>query len=140
MSTPCVNIFWSEEDGYFTVQLQAAAPGGGSEGYGEPIVVSSAVVDENLARVVIEGLEKYSAHVARPHNIDAIALKKLKKFFKTHKLVSVAKTGMGGILVSACEHRGVLFSGVPDGQEDLPPDVALEALASAIYRAFQKAT
>jgi hypothetical protein len=88
----------------------------------------------------MEGLEKYPSNVYEPKPADALSLKRLRGFFRSHKLVSVAKSPGGEILVSACEHRGVLFGGVAGGQVKLPHNATKKDLTKAILEAFQKAT
>ncbi len=122
------------------VQYQAAAPQGGSAPFGEPILVSADEFDSRIESLVLEGLRMYPYNVHKPKAMDSLSRKKAQDFFRRHKLVSVAKTPTGHIRVNACEHHGVLFSGVINGETQVGPAPTKGELLEALHGAFRKAT
>jgi hypothetical protein len=140
MSTPCVNVFRNEEENYYVVRYQAAAPEGGSTDFGEPTIVSADEFDSRIAGLVFKGLEMYPDNVHEPKAMDSRSRKKARDFFRRHTLVSVAKASTGQILVNACEHHGVLYGGVAGGETKLGFAPTERDLVKALNEAFRKAT
>lgn len=68
MSAPCVNVFWNENETHYVVQYQVAAPDGGSEAFGDPILVSTVKLASEVGKIVLEGLAKYFRPQVRPQS------------------------------------------------------------------------